>query len=287
MEISKINAYIIMEETSPVQKFKVTKVKNEFGLEFLRFRACLQSLDVVNRNKRLYTTKAILAGLQAQNIQELIRKGTWVGENGHPITDDIKRVTSYDPNNLSHRILDYELAGNLLYGTIETLADKGPGKSFMYHILQGLEASFSLRALAALTKKGDTTYITSRPFVVTYDRVIFPSHKEAYMDTTAPIQLSESANSLFVDNTSKSNDSLDLSGDVAIKIMEESVMQYILEEDKNAKDIISFFDCATESATLSVDKKSIILKNETNRFIVPIDEYIREETSAYLSRLGK
>lgn len=286
MEIGKVNAYILMEETSPVQKFNVTRVKNEFGLEYLRFRACLQSLDVVNRNRRLYTTKAILAGLQAQNIQELIKKGTWVGENGHPITDDIKRVTSYDPNNLSHRILDYELSGNLLYGTIETLADKGPGKSFMYHILQGLEASFSLRALAALTKKGDTTYITSKPFIVTYDRVIFPSHKEAYMDTSAPIQLSESANCLFndFDNHDKSTD---LSGDVAIKLMEESVMNYILEEDANAKDIISFFDCATESAMLSSDKKSIILKNESNRFIVPISEYIREETSAYLAKLGK
>lgn len=276
-----ISAYIIMEQTSEPEKPKITKVHDENGLKYVSFRACLQSFECFNRNGRLYRKAAVLAGLQNENIVELLKKGTWVGENGHPDSDQVKRIISYDPCKICHRIVSYDVIGNLLYGNIETLADDGFGKQFTNHLLQGLEASFSLRALAPIKKAGGKMYIETKPFIVSYDRVIFPSHREAYQDITQPLSLHENATEIFKKSTEN------ISRDVAIKIMEEQVVDYVLNESTNVKDCIKVLDCAYESAYLSSDRNSIILKENGDRIVIPFEKYIRVETSNYLANLFK
>ena len=148
-------ASIIMEATMEPTKPEIVKSVNAPNMFYVTFKSCLQSFDCFNRNKRNYALNAMTEAIKADHIRELIAKGTWTGENGHPDSTDIKRILSIDPTKICHRICDVEFRGKLLYGTIETLNDDIWGKQFSKHILQGLEASFSLRALAAIQKLPD------------------------------------------------------------------------------------------------------------------------------------
>lgn len=278
IDINPIVGYVIMEETSIPAKTKIEKITNENGLYFARFRTCLQSFDIFNRNKRNYSRVAMEEALHAENVQELIKKGTWVGENGHPDSTDIKRIVSVDPTKICHRIVDYEIVGNLLYGIVETLNDDKWGRQFTKHIIQGLEPSFSLRALASIQNIGGKMYIKTKPFIVSYDRVIFPSHREAYRDESTPVKLVSESTSVCKEDTN-------IHTDIASKIMESQLIDYIMEESTNAKNIVDVFECSCDSISFSKDKKSILIKDGLETYHITLEDYIAEESRKYLSKL--
>jgi hypothetical protein len=192
-----LDYYAVIEQSSPDNsdmKILDTHEDNN-GLNYLRFSACLQSFGKRNRNRRLWLDSTMKQMLAAPHVPELLQRGGIPGENGHPVPATgavtMERILTIDPNNMSHVIKDFTWKGNLLYGTIETL-DEGPnspGNKFMRNIMQGMDPSFSLRSVVPQRKNPDCSIdVTGAGRFVTFDRVILPSHEEAYIDKSVPIK---------------------------------------------------------------------------------------------------
>lgn len=293
-------AYIIMEATMEPTKPEIVKSVNAPNMFYVTFKSCLQSFDCFNRNKRNYALNAMTEAIKADHIRELIAKGTWTGENGHPDSTDIKRILSIDPTKICHRICDVEFRGKLLYGTIETLNDDIWGKQFSKHILQGLEASFSLRALAAIQKLPDGRgIIKTKPHIVTYDRVVLPSHREAYMETDKPVRLTYSGGitesaSLESFNTLEDNTIYIPKGNTfedSTKIIEESsipsALSYIKDESKRFKELATFFDANCEKVTL-VSESAVMIQDEMkNKIVINLEDYITKSISGCFRNISR
>lgn len=287
--MEQVQGYIIMESAMEPMQPKIIETVNDPNMFFVRFRTCLQSFDCFNRNKRNYNLRPMMEAIKADHIQELLYKGTWCGENGHPDSTDIKRILSIDLTKICHRIIDVEFVGNLLYGTIETLNDDAWGKQFAKHILQGLHPSFSLRALAAITKlDGSRGMIKTKPHIVTYDRVILPSHREAYMDNSKPITLVQPATEATTVTTEEFNPADGNSFSDMIQSVDESaipeILDYVKEESTRFKELATFFDANYNSVTL-INENQVCINDGNKKIIVCLEDYIRNDISNYMKSL--
>lgn len=261
-----LDYYAICEQTSPDDSdMKILEYKeNKNGLNYLRFRACLQSFGVRNRNRRLWQGVHMKRMLQEPHVPELLKTGL-PGENGHPVPATgqvtMERILTIDPNNMSHLIRAFEWEGDTrLYGIIETL-DEGPGTpgyKFMRNILQGMIPAFSLRSIVPQRKNLDgSTDVTGAGRYITHDRVILPSHSDAYMDVTVPVK------------------------NIITKPKFETVMEsfstFIITNSDKVNKIIDNTDPVLESAI--IDKNGILslnTKNEGRLFIMPETKYKNE-----------
>lgn len=294
MTNEEIQGYIVMEATMEPMKPKIVRCVNEPNIFYVRFESCLQAFDCFNRNRRNYSLSAMIEGMKADHIQELLRKGTFTGENGHPMETDIKRIMSIEPKNACHRICDYEFRGKLLYGVIETLNDDMWGKQFSKHILQGLHPSFSLRALAPITKLADgKSLIKSKPHIVTYDRVILPSHKEAYINNEKPCEVimtgtTESATEIETENlfTPAYNNSFN---DIFKPIQEQAVVEalnYVKDESKRLKELATFFNSSMEKVTLTKEGTVCIEEDNGERIVIFLEDYINNDINNYFTKIN-
>ena len=282
--------YIIMEAAMEPMKPVILKAVDEPGQFYVTFQACMQSFDCFNRNRRNYMLKPMMEAMQADHIQELIRKNTWVGENGHPEGNDIKRILSIDPTKICHRMYNPEFRGNLLYMTIDTLNDDMWGKQFTKHILQGMFASFSLRALAAITKNADGTgVIKTKPHIVTYDRVILPSHREAYQDASVPVTMVKSTTEGAVTTEAYIPDG-NVYEDSITKIKESSVLEaldYVKTESKRVRELASFFNYNSDLVTFVNEHQVSVRDAETgSTLIINLEDYIAHDMDVMFTKLN-
>jgi hypothetical protein len=235
------------------------------GSNYLRYYCCLQTMNTRNRNKRMWLTEHVKVMAAAEHITELMTNGSWSGENGHPVPPTgkitMERILTIDPNNMSHRVTELRWeSDSRLCGVCETL-DEGPGSPgyrFMKNIQQGMVPSKSLRSLVPQRNNADGTIDVLGPGrMICYDRVILPSHKEAYRDTSVPIK----------NIITKSN------FDVAM----EGFTDFILERSGKVNKIIDKMDPVVESAI--TDNNGIISVNtarEGRVFISPEIKYRKE-----------
>jgi len=278
MDVNPVEAYVIMETEGPWVKPEVKKVVETANDFWLTFNTVLQTFDTWNRNGRNYVGKVMAPALEAPHLVELRKRKSWTGENGHPNTKVPEEVLQIDPKKICHKIDSYNITGNTLRGQITTLNDDLYGRQMTKHILQGMEVAFSLRALAALTKiDARRTMVQSPPHIVTYDRVILPSHCEAYQDTSQPIKVGRPNMSNYVSEGT----AIKLSEMDAQRIVRESAANFCAEESTRVKNIIKFFDVAYESIGMSQDGKSVFIKdiNTNNTYNVILESYVENQIS--------
>jgi len=276
MQKQEVVAYLIRECVSDPSKPTNIQRINRDNLFYLQFDTILQEFNIRNRNGRTYIDKPMMESLGAPHINELRLKNSWCGEAGHPTSDDPKRILVIDPKLISHKILTYNLTGNLLRGTIQTLDNDHFGKDMTKSILQGMEPAFSLRALAKVVKTATGGLINSRGHVVTYDWVILPSHDKAYRDDSIPIK--------------KINRNIELSGNslqenVLTVVQESQIADFIKTESKNIKLVSNIYEIVTESMEVTSDFKNAILKENGSTFIVRIEDKIKRDITHYMSRI--
>lgn len=278
MEKQEVVASIIMETTSEPAPPKHLSVE-EMGphLRFLRFYADLQDFDKFNRNNRLYRAMAMNNGLKQPHITELITKGAFCGEFGHPVGKDVDvpRILTIDPKLISHRITSLDVNSVGVKGWVETLA-KGYGEDFMYYILQGMEPAFSLRALAQVTRKGERQFIESTPRIVTYDAVILPSHKVAYRDESVAIKT--------ITKKLQSDGNI-LHENIVTPILENQIKDFIALESMNLDVISDMYELDKNSMSISKDLNFMYLKEGDNTFSVKIEDKIKHDVTGYMKNL--
>lgn len=258
------NDYVIaIESTSegPIEIIKDTK--NSDGVNFLRFRTCLQTFFARNRNRRRWYSKFSRPMFESPEIKELLREGGVPGENGHPVPATgqvtIERILTIDPNNISHVIKEFIWPNNdKVDGIIETVDDiDGPGSRFRKNILQGLPVSFSTRSVIPQKKNSDGTIDQTGPGrYVCSDRVFLPSHKEAYIDKTIPVK------------------------DVVKKDKFQHVMEsyslFVAETSEKVSRILDHMDPAIEQSTMSNNGMISIPTTDGIVGIYPEMKYRRE-----------
>ena len=260
----------IAEQTTPEDmKISNLKVTDKGHVFFVEFDSGLHSFEIINRNERQYLRSNIEECINSsEKIQSLLADNAWYGEMDHPMImkDGEKlspqRIQNVWMPNRSHKIMKPRFEGNMLYATIQTASGTEAGRGFANEIIQGLHPSFSCRALAALKLiNGKPTVIVRK--IITYDWVLYPSHKEAHINGTAhgvvkDIQaVTESAlekGKTFIKNKSE---------DILLPLKE--ILESVGRKDVNTQIIMESFNLDSDDL-IGIDptKKYALIADENN-----------------------
>lgn len=143
-------------------------------------QATLQDLDVENRNRRIYTLEDMEPEINGPRTQELIKAKMLKSELGHPLSDDLVRQQTIDPKLVCARFNKIWIDGNLIK-TIYQGTNNAYGKEMDDNLRDGEKPSFSLRALGSIENTDGKAYVKNIK-IITWDTVIYPSHKKAYTE---------------------------------------------------------------------------------------------------------
>jgi hypothetical protein len=142
----------------------------------IAFHGVFQSLDVVNRNRRIYPKEPYLRALK--EVQNKIEMGVFYGELDHhdgPITFE----------HASHLITEVRVQENLVYGKAITLPTPA-GQVITNLLLSKFPVGMSVDGYADVQEAydeqaGGTIEVVSMVEIDSYDAVPVPGHKEAYV----------------------------------------------------------------------------------------------------------
>jgi hypothetical protein len=268
----------IEEQTSPDDyKIKNFHVENENGIFYTEFDACLHSFDVMNRNSRMYEASNIDKCLHTERILSYLAHGGWYGEMNHPTPKykdkplSSERIQDIDMHNTSHRMLNPHIENNLLVSKVQTDAGTDSGMNLAKKMVQGFIPSFSCRAIATLVLKSGKPVVDVRK-IITYDWVLYPSHKEADQLTSTPTKFVNKSTNCVQENTSE---------DILIPLKE--ILENVGRTDVNAQAIMEAFDLTNDDLVgFTPDKKNMIMKDNNNMIYCNINQESRKKVNEYL-----
>lgn len=254
--------YVIIETATTSEDIMPAKIIEKRGDGRVLAEGCLQEANMKNRNGRFYDSRDLFPELVAPRQLELLRTGNMRGENGHPLSKDLVRQQTIDPNNCSVIFTKFWTDGDLVmgnfFGTYNAL-----GEEFNKELMYGLSPSFSMRALGAIKNTNRGAEVKGVK-LITYDRVIYPSHNKAYTHGV----VSEGSNLLLEENDRGT----------LIPITNQSVIDYIKEESCNIKQIRESFDLLYDDIKLINNKSQVQLTDRAGGvFIVNLENYIHNE----------
>lgn len=275
MEKREVFAYVVMEQVSePMKPMNLKEHKTSNGLLYVEFDSKLQALNRFNRNRRSYTDR-LKTDLKAEHILEMQKANSWCGEAGHPDTDQMARIMKIDPQLISHHIPDLWFQGDIVNGKVITLDNGGFGTQMTRNILQNMEPAFSLRALTNLTKRPDGSSVAEgKSFVICYDWVILPSHKEAYRDTSKDLKIVQK------EMTKRGN----VVTESLVVVTESMIKDYISMDSVNLNLVSDIYEVTKESMELTPDFKNVILREDGRTFHISVEDKIQNDITSYLSK---
>lgn len=237
----------------------------------------LQDAEDTNRNSRAYAAKDLFPELTCARTTELLTTGNLKGENGHPMSKDIGRQQTIDPDMVCVKFLKLWTEGNLVKARFKGTSGQR-GDDFNYDLLDGEKPSFSLRALGTIENASGKAWVKNIK-IITWDRVIYPSHKRAYTETivaeSAMIGSGHAGNMAVIENANG----------ILIPITNAGVMNYIKHESCNIQTIMSNFDTLYESMNLVNNGRDVQLMTKTgDLFIVNLESYIHNELMDYCNK---
>lgn len=264
MPIDKSIGFVILE-SAPIEAPEA-KVISENDKRVIG-EGIIQTAEEENRNGRCYLHHDLLREINCPRTKELLSTGNMLSENGHPMDTSMIRQQTIDPNNTVARFLKIWMDGNNVMAHFKG-TNNSKGEEFDQDLREGILPSWSLRALGSLANvKGRNVVENLR--VITWDRVIYPSHPHAY--TTKLVTESATINNI---NSMNNNGKL-------IPITNDSVLSYIKQESANIKSLIKQIDFMYESATLIRGDKIRLVAKNGDIFVVNLENHIQNEIQAY------
>lgn len=284
MNNNLVIGHIILEAQQEVPEVTIISEKNNK----VTGTGIIQTLGDENRNGRIYELKDMKPEVEGDRIQkELIPTGNMCGHDGHPSSTELSVQSVIDPKLCSVRYSKIWLEGNEIHANFRG-TNNDYGKAFNADLMEGVRPSFSLRALGSVDRERSGKCYVRNLRIITWDRVIFPSHKRAYMSNLITSK-NESAvlESCGYDMTK--NDMLNgekaLNEGVLIPIVNKQVVDYIKHESANVKAILNNFETLYESAIICGDGKQVQLAlADGNRILVNLEQYISNEIMDYCNR---
>lgn len=263
--------YAICENLSQVKDMKIID-KTPSGKPI--GQGILQEVEEDNRNGRYYEKNELFPQLKTERTLELLKTGNFKGENGHPMTNDIKRQATIDPNNVCVKFLDLWTEGNFIMAKF-TGTNNALGESFNQDMLDGELPSFSLRALGSIQNKRGHACVKNIK-LITWDRVIYPSHKRAYMQGL----VNESG--IIVPETSKLFIDEDYHGFVT-PITNEKVISMLKQESANVNFVMENFSGIYESIQLLDNGRNIQLDDgRGTSLVVNLEHHVQDILMDYV-----
>ena len=243
----------------------------------------LQTANEKNRNGRFYSSEELFPQLTAPRTLELLQKGYLRAEDGHPMDKDLQRQsTIWNPNTCARFLNLWTEGDNIMARAVGT--NNELGRSFNADLKDGQKPSFSLRALGSVDRERNGKCYVRNIRCITYDTVVYPSHKKAYMTgfvtPTNESAITESAN---IDNIGNyTNSTTMFENGIVIPIVNQQVVDYIKQESTNVKDILNNFDTLYESAIIVNDGKKVQLTLPGgDKILVNLEQYIADEIRNY------
>ena len=198
--------YIIQESAfvpSAKNDFQILEESVGFGNQSyrLKFKARLQTANVVNNNKRIYPTETLRK--IANQLQPKAQKKELFGEMDHPICANpdkgmqMKRSSTISMQNVCVLYHDITFDGESIYGVCETLTNS-KGLDLYSIIKDGGRPGFSLRAFGSVKRKpnGIVEVDAATVKALTFDCVLNQSHSDATIiefinESTNPMELAK------------------------------------------------------------------------------------------------
>ena len=270
MPNDRVIGHIILE-SAPTEP-KESRLTNTKGNGHPVGEGVLQTAEEENRNGRTYLNADLYREITCPRTIELINSGNMYAEDGHPMDTSMVRQQTIDPTNRSARFLKMWMDGNDVWGQFIG-SNTELGKAFDADLLEGQMPSWSLRALGSLENIHGRNVVRNLK-MITYDRVIFPSHPGAYTKRV----LSESAgvaniNGMTIDQINESG--------ILIPIINADVVSYLKSESANLKSVLDQISCLYETVQL-VDKNHVRLVTEAGDVIViNLEQHIKNEIEDY------
>ena len=239
----------------------------------------IQTAEEENRNGRCYLHTDLLREITCPRTMELLSTGNMLAENGHPMDTSMVRQQTIEPNNTVARFLKIWMEGNNVMAHFKG-TNNSKGEEFDQDLREGIKPSWSLRALGSLSNRGGRNIVENLR-VVTWDRVIFPSHPHAY--TTRLVTESASiAHRAAMDRVESMN-----KNGMLIPITNESVLSYIKTESANINSLLNQIDFMYESTKLIKPNQVQLVAKTGDIFIVNLENHISNEIQNYCMRYGK
>ena len=243
----------------------------------------LQDMNVLNRNKRFYSSKEMNPALKNDRLVELLQFGQLFGEEGHPQSKEISRQQIIEPTLRSHKITKLWTSGNDILAHVKG-SNTCHGEAFNQDLLDGDKPSFSLRALGTVNQTSRGAEVENIT-IITWDHVIYPSHKRAY--TQRIIGVSEGAS--LTGGTNEGGNKVLLQendGGLLIPITNSQVLDYIKEKSSNYHTIKESIDLLYESTQLINEGKQIQLTSkEGDVYVVNLEQHLQDKMYGYSSKI--
>jgi hypothetical protein len=263
--------YVILE-SAPIE-VPEAKVISEAGKRVIG-EGIIQTAEEENRNGRCYLHQDLLREIQCPRTKELLSTGNMLSENGHPMDTSMMRQQTIEPNNTVARFLKIWMDGNNVMAHFKG-TNNSKGEEFDQDLREGVLPSWSLRALGSLTNKGGRNIVENLR-VITWDRVIFPSHPHAY--TTRLVTESAALESSKIERINNNG--------MLIPITNDSVLSYIKNESANIKSLISQIDFMYESAKLVNPNQVQLVAKTGDIFVVNLEHHISNEIQNFCLNAG-
>ena len=263
--------HVICENLSQVKDLQIVD-KTRSGKPIAE--GILQEAEEDNRNGRFYEKNELFPQLKTERTLELIKTGNMKGELGHPMTNDIKRQATIDPANVCVKYLDIWTEGNFIKARF-TGTNNQLGDEFNRDLLDGELPSFSLRALGSIVNKGGHACVRNIR-LITWDRVIYPSHKRAYTSglvTESGILLPNN-NKIFIDENYHG---------FVTPITNEKVVELLKQESANVNFVIDNLSGIYESIQILNNGRNIQLSDGKGQtFIINLEHHVQDILMDYV-----
>lgn len=239
----------------------------------------LQVAEETNRNGRIYPKSELFPQLQAPRTLELLEAGYLRAELGHPLSKDLARQQTIDDTRTCAMFLKLWTKGNEVWGQFRGTNNEF-GRVFDLDLKDGCKPAWSLRALGRLEKSPRGMEVRGLR-VITWDQVIYPSHRSAYTRS----MVTEAVNVHYGNRVlTESADVFERSKEKIIPIRNDDVVSYIRSESANLKYVENFFDFAYDNVDVNRESGTVTLTcNDGNILVINLESYIHNEIMDYCS----
>ena len=262
--------YVVIETATTVSDIQPARIiKQDKNCDRVIAQGTLQEANEKNRNGRFYDSRDLFPQLTAPRTLELLQTGNLRAENGHPLSKELVRQQTIDPEKTVAIFLKLWTEGNFIKATFRGTND-ARGEEFNKDLLDGFSPSWSLRALGTIQNTSRGAEVKGIK-IITWDRVIYPSHPRAYTDgivSESASIVSEGSNIYLPENDPGR----------LIPITNESVINYIKSESANFKSIKESYDLLYDNIELINRGTQVKLTDRAGGiFVVNLESYIHDE----------
>lgn len=267
--------YIIIETATTSREFPVKIDMDRNGTNKVIAEGILQEADMKNRNTRWYGKEELFPQINSPRTIELVKTGNMRAENGHPLDSNIVRQQTVDPNNTVAIFLAMWTEDNFVKARFRGTNNE-KGAEFNQDLLDGFLPSWSLRALGRVVQTSRGGEVKGLK-LITYDRVIYPSHDKAYTEkiVSEGVVLTESG---IVESGNRLYLPSDDSG-LLIPIITPGVIDFIKQESANLQTFTESLEFEYNDISLTENVAQVRLMNNITGDIalVNLEDHIRDE----------